>query len=790
MTPAAVGSLKVLEPMDLKDEKWRWNAPICVTNNQQRQTLNRERVMQFARECGEPVIVFDLRLSAESHAVLKNKDEQRALLYRTHTDCLQFRFVRNAPAILGDNVSVTHGAANGSAGTLHSLCLDPREPAETRALIANAQPCDEVFLKFMPLSVNMKLTDLPPELDPVTTPFNSHISVAHRRANLMNASLVTDGSLVIACKGGWDKEYVTTSKGGKIGYFPMQVQLRFSVTFHRLQALTLPCLIIELNASPMKALTLASVYVALSRVRRGEDLRILGFQTLEDAQALYAMRQPQALRDFFFRTTGLQPAQAVEWKSGKVLKERSHRSRLTNPVAAAAKLAFSPPAATKTSTRPRAPLAAKTSSGTAPSSASLAANKKLQPPPPPPSPLPPPPPRKSAPKPPVAPPATLHELCERWIERLTHAILQCDQALPHAQPLRVTRQARAVDEAELERFRALPVVKNALAHLRCPSQRRPSALFESLLWSDALSTNTCSVDGACVSLHIAFCLYPHVLASVQEIQRGNAPSAWLLSHIADLGRARDIAATILDFHRFFLAHKFEAGRAVIIRELLRHEMLPRDALTANKVNVFGAADLLFMLLSRMDPAFLFPVYSETKSCTSVACEYADPGRQCAAVLLSTVAPMLTRNASKQQAHERLVSALCNNTVSAPCADRMAVAADANQPQAGRPRCRGVFTRTLKIVSLPPIFFVEDLLTSRYTDSLVPELLTTTAAQYRKLATQFHNGNHFNAVLDFPAPGGATFRAKFDGIERCTSVEFAPKQLQNFSIQSAMFVRAQ
>ena len=58
-------------------------------------------------------------------------------------------------------------------------------------------------------------------------------------------------------------------------FFDFGYELAFAVTYHKVQGMTLPKIILDLNGDGHAALTAAQVYVGISRVRRIEDIRIL-----------------------------------------------------------------------------------------------------------------------------------------------------------------------------------------------------------------------------------------------------------------------------------------------------------------------------------------------------------------------------------------------------------------------------------------------------------------------------------------------------------------------------------
>lgn len=62
-------------------------------------------------------------------------------------------------------------------------------------------------------------------------------------------------------------------------FYDFGFELAFAVTYHKVQGMTLPKVILDLNGEGHTSITAAQVYVGISRVRRGGDIRILPLLT-------------------------------------------------------------------------------------------------------------------------------------------------------------------------------------------------------------------------------------------------------------------------------------------------------------------------------------------------------------------------------------------------------------------------------------------------------------------------------------------------------------------------------
>jgi hypothetical protein len=88
------------------------------------------------------------------------------------------------------------------------------------------------------------------------------------------------------------RKTVTLLKAKKVhGY-----ELGFAITFHKIQGQTCDKLIVDLNERPFQPqVSFATFYVAISRVRRSSDLRLLPLHGNRNLNHLLALRAPKQL---------------------------------------------------------------------------------------------------------------------------------------------------------------------------------------------------------------------------------------------------------------------------------------------------------------------------------------------------------------------------------------------------------------------------------------------------------------------------------------------------------------
>ena len=61
-------------------------------------------------------------------------------------------------------------------------------------------------------------------------------------------------------------------------YHDFGFELAFAVTFHKIQGQTLDKIVLDLNGTGPPPMTLAALYVGISRVRRAADMRVLAIE--------------------------------------------------------------------------------------------------------------------------------------------------------------------------------------------------------------------------------------------------------------------------------------------------------------------------------------------------------------------------------------------------------------------------------------------------------------------------------------------------------------------------------
>ena len=157
-------------------------------------------------------------------------------------------FVVGAPAFIGKNInSAVTGIVNGSAGWLHSLSW--------------AQGCE----------VNLDGNYKPGELVEVPVPHTVNVMLkvkGDKRGEFKGGEIVPLGLT----------ETENTKEDAKLKRYSHPVELGFCVTYHKIQGQTVKRIILALHprtSCQLMRLNFESLYVAMTRVRRTEDIRVM-----------------------------------------------------------------------------------------------------------------------------------------------------------------------------------------------------------------------------------------------------------------------------------------------------------------------------------------------------------------------------------------------------------------------------------------------------------------------------------------------------------------------------------
>ena len=273
---AVIARLRILTEKDIASDPSWLLAPIVVCSNREKDQLQKVKAVAFAIANNTCVITWKHPLVGSN--ALKFSETALNILHKSQPE-LMGTFVLGAPAFLNNNLDCSHGLANGTPLLLHSLTLNPDDQPETYAnAIADARPGQIVTIP-CPFSVNVSV----PSVDASTwNPINT----------------LVPGQVVIPLQLKNPRKNILSIASYNLPYKSHLYDLAFAITFHKIQGQTVKKLILDLNQRPGKklgSLCFHEFYVGLSRVKLGDDLRILPPHKENSFEYLKKLKPPDDL---------------------------------------------------------------------------------------------------------------------------------------------------------------------------------------------------------------------------------------------------------------------------------------------------------------------------------------------------------------------------------------------------------------------------------------------------------------------------------------------------------------
>lgn len=294
----SLGILKTLTKEDVeKNDSWT-RATTVVTSNEERLRINDYQSKVLSKKnC--PTILWN----KPTNGIVANSLtlDNTNYIYNNYT---QFTgvFVKGAPAYLQDNINPRRGLSNGTPVTLHSLVLHPDEdPHRVLEELTQSNAVD-ARLQYNPLYVLVKLPQAHPE---------DLIGLSVEENEAVIPLTMNSESKAYTINLPFRKSMVLKTK--KIhGY-----ELGFAITFHKIQGQTCDKIIVDLKKRPFQPqVSFATFYVAISRVQRSLDLRLLPLhQGEKNLNHLLSLKSPKELNRWlagFNPTNGLWEVERIE----------------------------------------------------------------------------------------------------------------------------------------------------------------------------------------------------------------------------------------------------------------------------------------------------------------------------------------------------------------------------------------------------------------------------------------------------------------------------------------------
>jgi hypothetical protein len=258
---------KLLSAQDFEDPDSPWlMAPIIVSTNRERSTLLDAASRRYAHCKG--TVVFRWRAHCSNW---RQCPPDRYMGATLADPCFYEYFVTGADGFLTGRVNKELGLVNARSVVYHSITIDnPDDRRSVRACIEQGQPGSVVTLSVHPTAINVLL-------DPLD--FNEKQLLVLRRLSISDSELV-----IPIIPGGTRTKDNMTVYGGR-HYRPSKVciQARFPVelafvsTVHKAEGRTMEKVILALSHrhGDHCDMSYAAIYVALSRVRKKDDIRLL-----------------------------------------------------------------------------------------------------------------------------------------------------------------------------------------------------------------------------------------------------------------------------------------------------------------------------------------------------------------------------------------------------------------------------------------------------------------------------------------------------------------------------------
>jgi hypothetical protein len=158
---------KILTREDYAKDAELYDAPIIVTNNKLRETLNLHMAKEFGKRHGVPVLRWRNKITGKGARVCTAEELE---VIAKHFECLYAIFVLGGPCYLTNNINPAKGLANGTAAIMRRLVFATTEQQdECHAQIAAAAPGEIVDLMFDPIAVIVNVPSLTPSAYPDQT---------------------------------------------------------------------------------------------------------------------------------------------------------------------------------------------------------------------------------------------------------------------------------------------------------------------------------------------------------------------------------------------------------------------------------------------------------------------------------------------------------------------------------------------------------------------------------------------------------------------------------------------
>jgi hypothetical protein len=310
----------VLKPEDFTGpDAADWlSAPILVATNRERHNLIHSQCRRFARAKGCHVIRWPVQSKQWEQKPRLPQHVEQAM----DDPCFWEYYVPEADGFLTDNANKSQRLANGTRIRYHSIVpLNQNQTDQIKAQTESLPIGSVITLSELPLAINVILVDEESGKNEKTKKSNI--------ARWKSHTLVKDRVVVPILpqrykKNPWDKTIVS----GGDGFLPSRVKIRahfpiepaFAITIHKAQGRTINKVILAISQRLVAKcnMSYASLYVALSRVKRATDIRLLLHGYSWDSVKYVSTLEPDKCIKAFF--AGFK-RDASQWNADDALSE-------------------------------------------------------------------------------------------------------------------------------------------------------------------------------------------------------------------------------------------------------------------------------------------------------------------------------------------------------------------------------------------------------------------------------------------------------------------------------------
>jgi hypothetical protein len=278
-------------PADDPEDTWS-NAIMCVASNQERINLNAILAKRFAKERGVPVVVFsrevldhDKKSGGRLNLMIQSDEGLRNRFYALESEACGL-FVSGAPCYISENVDPVNGLANGTPCFMHSLSFgESVSDIQLHAIedqISLTPPGEVCFINNTPDYINVII----PTLKDAKWPVGATLVAGHV---VVPIGLKTRSSVIKRTAGFRSALKVKMHR----------IELRFAVTFHKVQGQTVKKIILVLNqrhGNRFPQLSFGAILVALSRATSRAGIRIMPVNNINSLNYLTRKTHSKDLR--------------------------------------------------------------------------------------------------------------------------------------------------------------------------------------------------------------------------------------------------------------------------------------------------------------------------------------------------------------------------------------------------------------------------------------------------------------------------------------------------------------